>query len=233
MQRQYRVAGADVESLSHIRVHAAGRPIRPSRACRCAAAGGRGESVTRFARGRFHGHQGKRGGPGEGRDAEVFPELYNELRRLARSRLASGGRNVLLDTTALVHESFLRLHGAGRVGIADRDHFLAYAATTMRTVVIDFLRRKGSEKRGGDVEHITLDTALGEVLGAKDDEILDVHEALQSLAKVDERLVKVVEMRYFAGLTDEEIGRALDISERTVRRDWERARLLLAEMLRR
>jgi RNA polymerase sigma factor (TIGR02999 family) len=117
------------------------------------------------------------------------------------------------------------------VGLADKDHFLAYAATTMRTVVIDFLRRKGSEKRGGDVEHITLDTALGEVLGAKDDEILDVHEALQSLAKVDERLVKVVEMRYFAGLTDEEIGRALDVSERTVRRDWERARLLLAEML--
>ena len=177
---------------------------------------------------------GTRGGaadPGEGRDAEVFPELYNELRRLARSRLASGGRNVLLDTTALVHESFLRLHGAGRVGLADKDHFLAYAATTMRTVVIDFLRRKGSEKRGGDVEHITLDTALGEVLGAKDDEILDVHEALQSLAKVDGRLVKVVEMRYFAGLTDEEIARALDISERTVRRDWERARLLLAEML--
>lgn len=169
--------------------------------------------------------------PGEGGDAQVFPELYNELRRLARSRLASGGRNVLLDTTALVHESFLRLHGAGRVGLADKDHFLAYAATTMRTVVIDFLRRKGSEKRGGDVEHITLDTALGEVLGAKDDEILDVHEALQSLAKVDERLVKVVEMRYFAGLTDEEISRALDISERTVRRDWERARLLLAEML--
>lgn len=177
---------------------------------------------------------GTRGGaaePGEGRDAELFPELYNELRRLARSRLASGGRNVLLDTTALVHESFLRLHGAGRVGLADKDHFLAYAATTMRTVVIDFLRRKGSEKRGGDVEHITLDTALGEVLGARDEEILDVHEALQSLAKVDERLVKVVEMRYFAGLTDEEIARALDISERTVRRDWERARLLLAEML--
>ena len=162
---------------------------------------------------------------------ELFPELYNELRRLARARLASGGRNVLLDTTALVHESFLRLHGAGRVGLQDKDHFLAYAATTMRTVVIDYLRRRASEKRGGDVEHITLDTALGEVLGAKDDEILDVHEALQSLAKVDERLVKVVEMRYFAGLTDEEIARALDMSERTVRRDWERARLLLAEML--
>ena len=176
---------------------------------------------------------GTRGGaadPGEGRDAEVFPELYNELRRLARSRLASGGRNVLLDTTALVHESFLRLHGAGRVGLADKDHFLAYAATTMRTVVIDFLRRKGSEKRGGDVEHVTLDTALGETLGATDEEIVEVHEAL---AKVDARLVQVVEMRYFAGLTDDEIGAALGMTGRTVRRDWERARLLLAGMLER
>lgn len=162
---------------------------------------------------------------------DLMTELYAELRRLARSRLAAGGRNVLLDTTVLVHESFLRLHGAGRVGLQDRDHFMAYAATAMRSVVIDYLRRRASEKRGGDVEHVTLDTALGEVLGAQDDEILDVHEALESLAKVDPRLVQVVEMRYFAGLTEEEIGRALDVSARTVRRDWERARLLLAEML--
>ena len=165
------------------------------------------------------------------RDADLMTELYAELRRLARSRLAAGGRNVLLDTTVLVHESFLRLHGAGRVGLQDRDHFMAYAATAMRSVVIDYLRRRASEKRGGDVEHVTLDTALGEVLGAQDDEILDVHEALESLAKVDPRLVQVVEMRYFAGLTEEEIGRALKVSARTVRRDWERARLLLAEML--
>jgi RNA polymerase sigma factor (TIGR02999 family) len=165
------------------------------------------------------------------RGVELMPELYAELRRLARSRLASGGRNVLLDTTVLVHESFLRLHGAGRVVMEDRDHFMAYAASAMRSVVIDYLRRRTSEKRGGDVEHVTLDTALGEVLGAKDDEILDVHEALEALAKVDPRLVRVVEMRYFAGLTDEEIARALDVSDRTVRRDWDRARLLLAEML--
>jgi RNA polymerase sigma factor (TIGR02999 family) len=108
---------------------------------------------------------------------------------------------------------------------------MAYAAAAMRSVIIDYLRRRTSEKRGGDVEHVTLDTALAEVLGARDDEILDVHEALESLAKVDARLVQVVEMRYFAGLTEEEIGRALGLSARTVRRDWERARLLLAEML--
>jgi RNA polymerase sigma factor (TIGR02999 family) len=177
------------------------------------------------------GTRGRVAAPPAGPAAELLPDLYSELRRLARSRLASGGRNVLLDTTALVHESFLRLHGAGRVGMEDRDHFLAYAATTMRSVVIDFLRRRGSEKRGGDVEHVTLDTAVAEMLGASDEEILDVHEALEALAKIDARLVRVVEMRYFAGLSDEEIARALDISARTVRRDWERARLLLAGIL--
>jgi RNA polymerase sigma factor (TIGR02999 family) len=164
---------------------------------------------------------------------DLFELLYHELRRLARSRLASGGRNVLLDTTALVHESFLRLQGAGKVQLADRNHFMAYAATAMRSVIVDFVRRRSTEKRGGDVDHVTLDTGVAESLGATDDEIVDVHEALEALGEVDARLVQVVEMRYFAGLSDDEIGAALGITGRTVRRDWERARLLLAEMLER
>src|SRR5688572_15067645 len=158
-------------------------------------------------------------------------ELYGQLRRLARSRLNAGGRHVMLDTTSLVHESFLRLQGAGRVRMEDRNHFLAYAATAMRSVVIDYVRKRHSDKRGGGAEHITLNTDVAEQLGASDDEILEVHNALQSLEKVDPRLVKVVEMRYFAGLNDDEIGAALDMSSRTVRRDWDRARLLLAGML--
>jgi RNA polymerase sigma factor (TIGR02999 family) len=162
---------------------------------------------------------------------ELFITLYQELRRLARSRLAGGGRHTLLDTSALVHESFLRLQRAGHLELRDREHFLAYAATTMRSVVIDFVRRRSADRRGGGAPHITLNTLAGEQLGATDDEILDVHEALETLAKVDERLVKVVEMRYFIGLTDAEIGAALNVTDRTVRRDWERARLLLAEML--
>ena len=161
----------------------------------------------------------------------ISPELYGQLRKLARSRLAAGGRHVLLDTTSLVHESFLKLQGAGRVRIEDRNHFLAYAATAMRSVVIDFVRRRASEKRGGGAEHVTLNTDLADKLGASDDEILEVHNALEALDKIDKRLVKVVEMRYFAGLTDQEIGAALDVTDRTVRRDWERARLLLAGML--
>lgn len=162
---------------------------------------------------------------------ELFELLYNELRRLARSRLASGGRNVLLDTTALVHESFLRLQGSGKVALQDRDHFMAYAATAMRSVIVDYVRQRSAEKRGGDVEHVTLDTGVAEGLGATDGEIVEVHDALEALGKIDARLVKVVEMRYFAGLSDDEIGAALGMTGRTVRRDWERARLLLAGML--
>ena len=161
----------------------------------------------------------------------LFPSLYNELRRLARLRLAGGGRHTLLDTASLVHEAFLRMQRDGGVALNDREHFLAYAATTMRSVVIDFVRRRNADRRGGGVEHITLDTRTAEEIGATDDEILAVHEALETLAKVDARLVSVVEMRYFAGLSDAEIAAALGLSDRTVRRDWERARLLLAEML--
>jgi len=161
----------------------------------------------------------------------LFPLLYNELRRLARSRLAAGGRHTLLDTASLVHEAYLRMQRDGGVALNDREHFLAYAATTMRSVVIDFVRRRNADRRGGGVEHVTLDTRAAEELGASDDEILAVHEALETLAKVDPRLVSVVEMRYFASLSDLEIAAALGLSDRTVRRDWDRARLLLAEML--
>jgi RNA polymerase sigma factor (TIGR02999 family) len=164
----------------------------------------------------------------------LFPSLYQELRRLARSRLAGGARPTLLDTSTLVHEAYMRMQRDGGVNVANREHFMAYAATTMRSIVIDFVRRRGAERRGGGLQRITLDTLAAEQLGAaSDDEILDVHEALESLAQIDARLVRVVEMRYFAGLTEAEIAAALGVSDRTVRRDWERARLLLAQMLRR
>jgi RNA polymerase sigma factor (TIGR02999 family) len=162
---------------------------------------------------------------------EMFPALYRELRRLARSRLSSGGRHTLLDTSALINEAYLRMQRDGGARFNDREHFLAYAATTMRNVVIDFVRRRSADRRGGGAEHITLDTRSAAQLGGQDEEILAVHEALESLAQVDPKLVQLVEMRYFAGLTDAEIGAALGVTDRTVRRHWERARLLLAEML--
>jgi RNA polymerase sigma factor (TIGR02999 family) len=162
----------------------------------------------------------------------LFPDLYQQLRRLARSRLSGGQRPTLLDTSALVHEAFMRMQRDGGVRVNDSEHFMAYAATTMRSIVIDFVHRRPAERRGGDAEHVTLDTRAAEQLGAaSDDEVLAVHEALESLAEVDARLVRVVEMRYFAGLTDAEVAAALGVTDRTVRRDWERARLLLAQML--
>jgi RNA polymerase sigma factor (TIGR02999 family) len=163
----------------------------------------------------------------------LFELLCDDLRRRARSRLAARGHLTLLNTESLLHEAYLRFHRAGRIGLNDREHFLAYAAATMRSVVVDFVRKRNAERRGGKVTHITLDTEVSDQLGASDEEILDVHEALEQLAEVDARLVRVVEMRYFAGLSVDRIAAALDVTDRTVRRDWEKARVLLAAMLER
>lgn len=162
---------------------------------------------------------------------ELFPALYRELKRLARLRLSGGGRHTLLDTSALINEAYLRMQRDGGVAVRDREHFLAYAATTMRSIVIDFVRRRSADRRGGLAEHVTLDTRSAAQLGAQDDEILAVHEALQSLQQVDPKLVQLVELRYFGGLSDAEVGAVMGVTDRTVRRHWERARLLLADLL--
>ena len=157
----------------------------------------------------------------------LFELLYQDLRRIAHARLAASGHQTLLDTSALVHEAYLRFQQADRITLNDREHFLAYAASTLRSVVVDFVRKRHAERRGGDAVHVTLDTNLAETVGASDDEILAVHEALQELARVDARLVQVVEMRYFAGFTVEQIAESRGVTTRTIRRDWEKARLLL------
>jgi RNA polymerase sigma factor (TIGR02999 family) len=162
---------------------------------------------------------------------ELFKIFYGDLRRLARARLAASGRHTLLDTSFLVHEAYLRFQKVGQLEINDRQHFLAYASTALRSVVVDFVRRRAAEQRGGDVDHVTLNTELAQSLGVPDDEVIEVHDALNTLAEIDKRLVQVVEMRYFAGLTETEIAEVLGVSDRTVRRDWERARLLLAEII--
>jgi len=160
----------------------------------------------------------------------VFDSTYDDLRTLARMRLHVQRGRGLLDTTALVHESFLRFANAGRLRIQDRLHFMRFASKVMHAVVVDHVRECVAARRGGGVVHITLTTQLGQSTdGAA--EILRVHEALEELAALDPRMAQVVEMRYFAGLTEPEIAAALEISERTVRRHWEKARLLLLEAL--
>jgi RNA polymerase sigma factor (TIGR02999 family) len=162
----------------------------------------------------------------------VFDVAYTELRSLARVRLRKSGRNALLDTTALVHEAYLRFANAGRLNVDDRAHFLRYASHAMRSVIVDTVRERVAARRGGGAPHVTLNSEVDRPADASETEILRVHEALEELALRDARLVQVVEMRYFAGMTDAEVGAALGLNERTVRRDWEKARLLLAEALR-
>lgn len=161
----------------------------------------------------------------------VVALLYDDLQRLARSRLRRAGDMTLLDTTSLVHESYLRLVRGDGTGFADRRHFLAYASQVMRHIVVDLLRARQADRRGGGVWHITLNTAIGDSLARHEDEVLRVHEALEELAGTDARVAQVVQMRYFGGLSEAEIADCLGVTERTVQRDWQKARLFLSLIL--
>lgn len=163
----------------------------------------------------------------------LFAATYRELRLIARARLRGGGRNTVLDTTSLVHETFLKLSANHAVAFPDRPRFLVYAGRVMRSIIVDMVRQKQTDKHGGGFAHLTLTGDVIDQAGlpAQEEHILRVHEALDEMAKVDERMARVVEMRYFAGMTDVEIAAALGVTDRTVRRDWEQARLFLAEAL--
>lgn len=159
---------------------------------------------------------------------QVVAQLYADLQRLARRQVRDAGHLTLLDTTALVHEAWLRVAGVPGAEFPDRRHFLAYAAQAMRSVIVDAVRARQAERRGGGQLHQTLDTAIAEQLPQADDDVLRVHEALGELACLEPRLAQVVEMRYFAGLPESEIAEALGVTERTVQRDWQKARLFLS-----
>ena len=166
------------------------------------------------------------------RDAanRAYAALYPELLKIARARLRAHQPNTLLDTQALVHESFMRFVEAEKIGIGDRKHFFTYAAKTMRNIVIDFARRRQAERRGGAAERVTLDThLLGE--GRQDTSVIDIDNALRELEALDPALAQVVEMRYFGGYTDAEIAAAMDIADRTVRRHWDKARAFILAQL--
>lgn len=173
-------------------------------------------------------------GSREARDA-LFRTAYAELRKLAHARLRGGEHGPCLDTTALVHESYLRFLSAGTLRVEDRQAFFAYASSVMRSVIIDTVRERQAGRRGGGLAALTLDTgigAAGDGGAGGEQEILDVHDALLRLAQAEPRLAQVVEMRYFGGYTETEIADALGVTDRTVRRDWDKARLLLLAALR-
>jgi RNA polymerase sigma factor (TIGR02999 family) len=161
----------------------------------------------------------------------LFASAYSELRKLARARLYGMGRSDSMNTVTLVHESYLRLvHGGGLRG-QHRGVFFSYASQIMRSVIVDAARSRNCEFRGGGSEPVPLDTYIADSVAAQADEPAWVHEALEKLAEQEPRLAKVVEMRYYGGFSEAEIAETLGLNERTVRRDWVKARLLLARML--
>ena len=163
---------------------------------------------------------------------KAYTLLYPELLKIARARLRVHQAPTLLDTQALVHESFLRFVGGVPLQVDSRKHFYAYAAKAMRHIVIDFVRRSQAERRGGDLQQVTFDTAVFNAAPAEQPTpVLDLERALEALQRVDTPLAELVELRFYGGYTDAEAALALGISERTVRRQWDKARaFLLLEM---
>ena len=156
---------------------------------------------------------------------DLLPLVYDQLRAMAhrRSAPASDGR---LDTTVLVHEAYLKLFDQSRLEWNDRRHFFAVAAMAMRQILVDESRRRLAQKRGGDRRRVELDSQIPSP-DDQDTQIVALHEALSRLSQMDERLARIVELRFFAGLSVEEVAEAMGISERTVNREWRTARALL------
>jgi RNA polymerase sigma factor (TIGR02999 family) len=168
------------------------------------------------------------------RDAldRVLTLLYQELHSMARRQLA-GQQGRTLDATSLVHESYLKLLGArGGARFEDRAHFFAYAASAMRSVVVDYARNRLARKRGGDLKRVA-EIPENSSSGVRlDEDLLALDVALARLQAVDRHLAKVVELRYFAGLSEQEIADLCQRSERSIRRDWQKARMFLLASVR-
>lgn len=160
----------------------------------------------------------------------IFALLYDELRRVAHRALADQRSEATLQTTALVHELYLRLVGSFQPADDDRRRFFGAAAKVMRRILVDRARQRCAEKRGGGVHPEPLDDAAGAV-AARASEALVVDEALAALERHDPRLAELVELRFFLGSSVEETAALLGLSERTVKRDWQKARALLADWL--
>jgi RNA polymerase sigma factor (TIGR02999 family) len=161
----------------------------------------------------------------------LFTALYGELHRLARRELSRRGSGVTLGATALLHEAYMDISSRDALAFPDRARFMGYAARVMRGLIIDYARNRQAQKRGGLFELTAIKT---DVAGAIPDaaELTKLGEALDELATVDARLANVVDLKFFCGFTFEEIAAMAGVSERTVQRDWEKARIYLHRVLR-
>jgi RNA polymerase sigma factor (TIGR02999 family) len=157
---------------------------------------------------------------------ELYPLVYQDLHGVAHRALGGGRPGDTLNTTALVHEAYIKLHGASRFEPVDRRHFFAVAARAMRQIIVDHARSRGAQKRGGAYQRVDLDAATIAV-DDPGDAVLALEEALRKLSTLDERLAQVVELRFFGGLSVEETAEVLDVDPRTVKRDWRKARAVL------
>lgn len=161
----------------------------------------------------------------------LFPLVYRELRAIAHRQLgARGGGDSTLSTTALVHDAYLKLVDQSRAEWKDRAHFLAVASLAMRHVLVDRAKARNAMKRGGGQRRITLDEESISV-EEQAEALLQLNEALDQLARLEPRLARVVDCRFFGGLSEEEIAAVLGVTARTVQRDWAKARMLLRHLL--
>lgn len=156
----------------------------------------------------------------------LLPLVYDELRRIAAVRLSRERPDHTLQPTALVHEVYLKLAGQSNLGIRDRNHFLALASSVMRHVLVDHARTRGRDKRGGEYIRVLIDE-IADSLVVPQEELLQVHEALTALARLDPHQAKIVELKYFTGFDIAEIAEILGVSASTVKREWATAKLWL------
>jgi len=163
----------------------------------------------------------------------LFAALYRELHQLARRELAKENGQLSLGATTLLHEAYLDISGRDGTAFPDRNRFMAYACRVMRGLIIDYARRRQAQKRGGEFEITSIATDVaGAVAAVNADELSQLSDGLGELEQTEPRLARVVDLKFFCGFSFAEIGSMMGVSERTVQRDWEKARIFLHGMLR-
>lgn len=162
---------------------------------------------------------------------QILPIVYDELHLIARGQMAKERVEHTLQPTALVHEAYLRLVRDEGAGWENRAHFFAVAARSMRQILVDFARKRLAEKRGGDLQRVSLHESLGSELPEAEFDLLDLHQTLEKLTALDSDLGRIVELRFFAGLTLDEVAEVVGVSRRKVAKDWAFARVWLAREL--